>query len=53
MITVEITIWKFTQVLHQGKFQFQNIDEARNYALGLFAGMNLMDAGATGYEIEG
>ena len=36
------------ELLHEGNYQFNNDDEARNYEIGVFNGMNLMGAGATG-----
>jgi hypothetical protein len=53
MITVKIKIWKFKELLHEGNYQFNTMQEASDYQLGLFNGMNLMGAGATGTQLEG
>lgn len=47
-----IKIWKWNKLLHQANYQFKTSDNAQNYALGLFNGMNLMNAGATGIETK-
>lgn len=52
MITVKIKIWKFQELLHEGNYQFETMREATNYQLGLFNGMNLMGAEATGMELK-
>ncbi len=52
MRTVNIKIWKFKELLHDGNYQFETMREAQNYQLGLFNGMNLMGAEATGMELK-
>ena len=46
----KITIWKFTEVLHVGEYQFNTLGEAQQYALGLYNGFDLCGQEPTGIE---
>lgn len=52
MLKVKITIFNFRKVLHSGTFQFNNLDEARNYSLGLFEGFRIMKGEPTGIKMK-
>jgi len=48
----EITIFKFKDELHKGVYAFENYGEARNYALGIFNGMELCGKEPTGIMLN-
>ena len=51
-ILYKITIWKFKESLHSGRFEFNSEEGANNYALGLYEGLRIAGKEPTGFEVK-